>query len=522
MVNFVGYIKKRLMRIFSKIIYVLLINLFFCVSADAARRKRQPVDTVGVACRGVMETFSNVTDHIENRLDFYRESGLTHYFYCPPDDRYCNRWGWRILYNDSERLSLRQLKELCGRKGLEFVWTVNPGERYNWQPEDYKYLLDKLVMMYYGGHRSFAVDFSGQPGNHHAVRDSLNKHFVTAMKQKVSLYILDDIPQVGYPSEGQTAVQSLMSGYRFDDSFRTRVKTSDALVCNLSTYDDFARFAVMATADCAKNPKLYSPDQSLADAINLLDGDVREAFLTFLCHTGNKDESVGVELFSLDTWSKEKADALYNEFVCIENVPSVIGGNMQSSVLDALKPWFVEFGRLGTRGRRVLESMEHFKKGNIRDFWTTYITAIMSRQELSEYKAHPVGQQKLHPFYVSAMTDLKNAFTDMLTGDAGLRNLASTLSDRRIAALDSDFATKVHSDGHIEFAIPADANTCHLLLGRLPKGKRLFFRQIKTDGSLAAEFVVDSPSMTFDIKNGAVKVDVVGDVDIYECIFVSL
>ena len=510
------------MRVNSKIIFILLINLFLCFSADASRRKRQPADTVGVSCRGVMETFSNVVENIDARLDFYHESGLTHYFYCPSDDRYCNRWGWRILYNDSERLSLRHFKDLCKKKDLEFVWTVNPGERYNWQPEDYKYLLDKLVMMYYGGLRSFAVDFTDNPGNHHAIRDSLNKHFVSAMKQKVSLYIIDDMPQVDYPSEGQSAVQTLMSGYSFDDSFRSQAKATGAIVCNLSTYDDFAKFAVVATADCGRNPMQYSANQSLADAIKLLEGDVREAFLTFLSHTGNKDESVDVELFTLDTWSKEKSDALYNEFDRIEMVPSVIGENMESGVLEALKPWFVEFGRLGTRGKRLLESMEHFKNGNIRDFWTTYISAIMTRQELAEYKDHPVGQQKLHPFYVAAMKDLKDAFTKMLTGGTGVRNLASTLSDKRVAALDSDFATKVHSGGHIEFAIPADANTCHLLLGRLPEGKRLFFRQIKTDGTLAAEFVVDSPSMTFDLKNGAVKVDVVGDVDIYECIFVSL
>lgn len=510
------------MRVYSKIIFILLINLFFCFPADAAKRKKQPLDTVGIACRGVMETFPKIIDNIDSRLDFYQESGLTHYFYCPSDDRYCNRWGWKILYNDSERHSLRKLRDNCRKRGIEFVWTVNPGERYNWQQEDYKCLLDKLVMMYYDGYRSFAVDFTDKPGNHQEVRDSLNKHFVNAMKKKVSLYIIDEMPQVEYPSEGKSAVQTLMSGYHFDDTFRSQAKTTGSILCNLSTYDDFAKFAVVATADCARDPKQYSADQSLADAIKLLDGEVREAFLTFLSHTGNKDESVGVELFTLNTWSRDKSEALYSEFERIERVPSVIGENMESGVLEAFKPWFIEFGRLGTRGKMALKSMGYFKHGNIRDFWTTYISAIMSPQELAEHKEYPVGMQKLHPFYVSVMTDLKKAFTDMLTGGTGIHNLASTLSDKRVAAFDSDFATKVHSDGHIEFAIPAEANTCHLLLGRLPKGKRLFFRQIKTDGSLAAEFIVDSPSMTFDIKNGAVKVDVLGDVDIYECIFVYL
>jgi hypothetical protein len=74
----------------------------------------------------------------------------------------------------------------------------------------------------------------------------------------------------------------------------------------------------------------------------------------------------------------------------------------------------------------------------------------------------------------------------------------------------------------MEFAIPAQANTCHLLTGPLPQGRRILFRQLGTDGSLVAEFIVRSPYTTFNLKNGAVKVDVLGDVEIYETIFVDL
>ena len=50
----------------------------------------------------------------------------------------------------------------------------------------------------------------------------------------------------------------------------------------------------------------------------------------------------------------------------------------------------------------------------------------------------------------------------------------------------------------------------------------VYFRQLGTDGRLIAEFRVRSPFMTFDLKAGAVKVDVLGNVDIYETIFVDL
>lgn len=510
------------MKPFFKVILSLLLSAISIAEVEAAKPKKQPADTVALPCRGVMETFSRVSDDIESRLDFYRSEGLTHYFYCPSDDRYCNRWGWKFLYNDSERRDLMKLRDLCARKGLDFVWTLNPGERYSWTEEDYKFLLDKLVMMYYSGFRSFAVDFTENRGDHHSLRDSLDMHFVNVMKQKVSLHLIDDIPQLKYPSEGTTAVESFMRGYHFDETFRRTAKSVGAMICNLSSYDEFAKFAVISSADCARNPMNYSADQSLADAIELLHGDVRDAFMTFLRHTGTVNESSEVEAFCLSDWSKEKSETLFAEFDRIESVATVLGKNMESSILEALQPWFVQFGRLGTRGKKVLKCMEYFSRGNIRDFWTVYISAVMSEQEQLDYQAHPVGQEKLHPFCVQSMQELKDAFTDMLTGGAGLRNLSSTLAAHSTPALDSDFSTSVSSSGHIEFAIPAEANTCHLLMGPLSKDKKVYFRQLKTDGSLAAEFVVDSPSMTFDIKNGAVKVDVLGDVDIYECIFVYL
>ena len=82
------------------------------------------------------------------RLEFYHQQGLTHYFYGPSADRYCNRWGWKFIYNDSDRHQIRSFVNICRSKGLEFVWTVNPGPDYAWDEADYDFLLNKLVMMY--------------------------------------------------------------------------------------------------------------------------------------------------------------------------------------------------------------------------------------------------------------------------------------------------------------------------------------------------------------------------------------
>lgn len=503
-------------------IFVLFSFLVICQKTDAAGRKDHPIDTVGLKCRGVMESFPKIAEGIEERLDFYVEEGLTHYFYSPSDDRYCNRWGWKFLYNDSDRHAVRRLNALCQEKGLEFVWTLTPGSNYSWTHADYRFLFDKLVMMYYNGLRSFAVNFSGNEGHHHAVRDSLMKDFVMTRPEKVSLYMIDDMPVVEYPLSGASAVETLMMGYHFDDDFLSEAESADAMLCNLYACDEFAKLAVVAIADCSRNTAEYSPDSSMADAIKILDSDIRDAFMTFLRHTGSVEESEGVSIFDLDEWTAEKAAALFHEFDKIEKVPDVLREESDSEIIDALRPWFVEFGRLGTRGKRVLQCMEYYKSGNIGDFWLAYISSQVTQKEMDEHAAHPVGEHKLHPFCIRSMGQMKEGFASMLTGKTALHNLASTLYDDAGAALDSDFTTSVPTEGHMEFAIPASANTCHLLTGKLNKDERIIFRQLGTDGRLIAEFVVKSPFTTFDIKDGAVKVDVLGNVDIYETIFVYL
>lgn len=510
------------MRRYIRTILILIILSFATFPADAARRKRIQVDTVGLRCRGVMESFAGIESGLDERLDFYVSEKLTHYFYCPSDDRYCNRWGWKFLYNDSDRHMVRNLKAICEGKGIEFVWTVNPGERYRWNDEDYKYLRDKLIMMYYNGIRSFAVYFPDTAGDYRDVEERLKTDFVATREEEVSLYMINGIPVSEYPSEGHSAVRSLMRGYHFDDSFVASATAQDAVICNILENDEFARLALISVAEFAGDPLKYSPDRTLADAVTTLDEDVREAFMTFLRHTGNVDESTQISVFSLDGWSKERSDSLKAEFDRIETVPAMMQDCSGTEIYSALEPWLVEFGRLGTRGKKVLSCMEYYKTGNLGAFWQTYRSSVMSDEEIASYQMYPVGESKLHPFCVTAMEQMKKGFEEMLLSKTHLHNLASTLYAEPNAALDSDFSTYINSSGHIEFAIPADADTCYLLTGDLPEQGMVLFRQIRTDGSLAAEFVVRSGYSEFHLKEGAVKVDIVGDVDVYENIFVYL
>lgn len=502
------------------LLYILLLSASF--GAGAAKPKKQPVDTVGLHCRGVMESFSKVSDGLSERLDYYISQGYTHYFYSPSDDRYCNRWGWKFLYNDSDRHAVRAIRTLCESKDIEFVWTLNTGDSYRWSGDDYKFLLDKLVMMYYNGIRAFAVNFSADTEGVKAVKDGLMRDFVATRSEEVALYMIDAMAVADYPSEGASAVESFMKGYHFDESFVKKARGENAVVCNVSASDEFAKIALAAVADFGRDPKKYSAYDSMAGAVESLYDDIKDAFITFLRHTGNDGSQPDVATFTLKEWSPARAESLYKEFDKIEKVPALMRKCSDTEIMRALEPWFCEFGRLGTRGKKVLKCMEYYHSGNLGAFWQTYLTTVMTPEEIRSYQQYPVGVNKLHPFCEQATKDMKEGFTSVLTGKSVLLNLATTLYAAPNAALDSDFTTSVHTKGHLVFAIPADANTCCLLTGTLPEGKQIIFRQLRTDGSLVAEFIVKSPYSRFDIKEGAVKVDILGDVEVYENIFVYL
>lgn len=490
------------MRRFTLII--LLLSVF--LTSAAQKRKVQEDDGYTLKVRGVMESFRSVSDGFEERLNSYVQSGVTHYFYCPSDDRYCNRWGWKFLYSDKERNDLRKCKASCIEKGIDFVWTVNPSDSYSWSKEDYDFLLNKLIIMYYDGIRSFALRLPDDESRIASILSALQLDFVTKMPQPVTLHVINHIPTVMYPSESDIP-NTLMKGYHFDDRFKSEALKSGSIICKLTLNDDFVGIPLAATLDYAHDPDSYHPDKSIADGLESMQKDVKDAFMTFLRHTGGVDESVGVETFSLEDWSAEKAAALYAEFDRIEKVPSALEKVASSAIMEALDPWLREFGRLGSRGKNVIECISYFKADQVDKFWISYIENMMTPEEQISYSCYPVGESILHPFCENITREMIDMFSTRLTGGSS-KNV--------------DFTTYTSSVGRIEYNIPASANTCRLLTGRLSENEPVIFRQLNTKGELVAEFVVRSPYTEFDLKEGSVKVDVLGEVDIYETIFVYL
>ena len=82
--------------------------------------------------------------------------------------------------------------------------------------------------------------------------------------------------------------------------------------------------------------------------------------------------------------------------------------------------------------------------------------------------------------------------------------------------------TSVNCKGGQAYDLPAGTKSCCLLMHDVRAEKPAVFRQLAADGSLIAEAILRGPYFEMEIKEGAVKVDVLGDVELFETIFISL
>lgn len=87
-------------------------------------------------------------------------------------------------------------------------------------------------------------------------------------------------------------------------------------------------------------------------------------------------------------------------------------------------------------------------------------------------------------------------------------------------ASDENPFTSVMVDGMKTFEIPSDALRCCLLMNDL-RGREVIVRLAAADGTYIAEFPVTTSYFEFNIKDKAVKVEVLGNAEIFEAIFVK-
>lgn len=407
-------------------------------------------------------------------IDLCADLEVDAYVYAPKDDPYVGGSDWIMPYPQGRADDLKELMKHCTDKGVEFVWCVRPDKDFDWSTEQYGLLLGKLEMMHYLGIRSFGVFFDGVPDCNESKAADMIK--------------------------------------RIEEDFVARKKDVPPLVTDTDWCyvpvgsGESVKLGLYGMADYARDPAGYDPVASLSHAVKEIAGDAWESYLTFASHSSAApdffriDESDGLFLGGLESLDEVSCEKLYLEFDKIVSAQENLSAGADKALYKDLEPWLVQFSLLGERCRRILDCMDFYRNGDTQGFWTAYAANLMSDEDRAAYHAFPSGEKKLQPFYERMMTELFDAY--------------------KAKHKDSVGYTRKSVDGMEIFLAPDEASRCHLVLDN-PQGREAVARLADASGRYVAEFCFNSSYLEFELKDDAVRVEVLGGNEILETVFVK-
>ncbi len=194
-----------------------------------------------------------------------------------------------------------------------------------------------------------------------------------------------------------------------------------AFASNPMEHGEASRLALYGVADYAWNPSAYNAVDNWERALVEMMPGASDAYRTFAIHSGDtadgaragyrRDESWETEIFPVDDYTPGQFDSLRAEFAKVAQTPAVMEANAgDGRLVKELRPWLVEFEKLGRRGLRTLDLIKMYPSATAADFWKAYVANIMTPQEKADYQAHASGTMKLQPFYDRAMRSLASGF----------------------------------------------------------------------------------------------------------------
>lgn len=228
------------------------------------------------------------------------------------------------------------------------------------------------------------------------------------------------------------------------------------ILSNPMEHGNASKLALYSVADYAWAPHKYNPIDSWERGIEELASEVKEAYRLFAIHSCDTEtgyrrwESWETDTFTFATYDAEVAQRLKEELKRIIAVPAEMEAMQNKALLEELRPWLVEFAKLGERCLKAIECYELYRSGDYDAFWTLYVSNLMSEEDIAMYDAHRVGTMKLKPFYERLMDDMAAAYYESLTG-VKASTLAPVGSYNSLAApqgkymFDNDPETYYHS-----------------------------------------------------------------------------
>ncbi|MBQ5751068.1 MAG: beta-N-acetylglucosaminidase domain-containing protein [Bacteroidaceae bacterium] len=257
------------------------------------------------------------------------------------------------------------------------------------------------------------------------------------------------------------------------------------IVSNPMEHGEASKLALYSVADYAWNTRAYNPVDSWERALEVMAADVKEAYRTFAIHSCDTEtgyrriEGWETETFTIDTYTPHLAAQLIAECEAIEAVPAQMEACDNKDLLAELRPWLVEFGKLGARCRRAIETLELYNDARYNDFWNAYVDNLMTPDEVEAYNAHSSGTMKLQPFYRNLMDDMAARFYEQLSGNKAAvyeatGTYASLQAPQAKFMFDDDTTTYYHSGAGqrtdhyvaVDMGFVQEVSHVHILQGR--------------------------------------------------------
>ena len=155
------------------------------------------------------------------------------------------------------------------------------------------------------------------------------------------------------------------------------------LVSNPMEHGEASKLALYSVADYTWNTEAYNPIDSWERGLESLAKEVYESYRLFAIHscdteTGyRRHESWETTTFGFEDYTAELSAALMEELKRIEAVPAQMEAMENKALLGELRPWLVEFGKLGTRCRKALEMLDKYMTApddtKFEGFWEAYV-----------------------------------------------------------------------------------------------------------------------------------------------------
>ena len=252
----------------------------------------------------------------------------------------------------------------------------------------------------------------------------------------------------------------IMQGPSYGLSPEINSALARGIVSNPMEHGEASKLALYSVADYAWNTEDYNPIDSWERGIETLAPEVAEAYRLFAIHSCDTEtgyrryESWETQTFTIDEYTPELSAALMEEFIKIEGVPAQMEQMENKALLEELRPWLVEFGKLGTRCRKGLElldgDMVRPEGGKFDRFWDSYVENLMSEDDVAMYDAHRVGTMKLQPFYERVMDGLVALYYEYNTGTksstlSAYGSYNSLKAPQAKYMFDNDLSTYYHS-----------------------------------------------------------------------------